>query len=1020
MFTEPPVEDLLPPPDLTKGKDFWEGCVLDADCESHICYREKPTDSIGRCTRGCVNDCPDNFACQTVRLDNTNEIDVCLPAKDTFCKVCSTHRECGDDLDMCIDIGGARFCSINCAGNPGVCPSGFACVNLGNVGELQNAEQCVPINNICCIDKDGDSRGLGDGCVTTDCNDADPAIYDDAVDICDGKDNDCKDGVDDKPTNCKGSTCMLGAFGYFERAAEPCVSGACTTQTAKDCGLYTCSNGGETGDHCATACDGEDNLKCIPTAHCEAGVCVADLPNGSACNEGSDCQTEHCDNNFCCSTGTCCAVPADCPGVGTSGPTCDDPATCQGTAGAITCNDFRCGAISGVPDDSACTGIVEANPCGYWKSIFCTGATTQTPPSCPTTCATNADCDADGFCDPGTSMCLGDLDNGKACGNAADSDARCKSGHCQNGFCCASGDCCAVESDCPASYTHPAECDVASACQGTQDIARCLDAKCSTENNVENDAACGATTLANDCGSYLPIFCTGQPTQAQPVCPTSCDTNMDCDGNAYCNAAKKCVPDELDGGACNDATQCQSAHCQNGYCCATGDCCATALDCPAYARAAQCDDQASCQGTRIDAVCHPTAKTCSGATMPDDRACATLQSNDCGPYPPVFCTADPDQPANQAGRCASSCTNDNQCDSSANCSGNPGVCQPDLGPGGACNSNSDCVSGFCVDGVCCNNACTGSCRSCALQGSVGTCTNVPNGSDPENECPGVSCSAYYSGWTGDQCFKKADVTAAAASCNGAGACRTVAQECTAQTTRAASAAITCNSFCQDPNLSTCSGTTAGTCTNVSQGTTSCGNGACRNTVNNCVNGVQQFCFPLNNASTETCNDIDDNCDGAIDNGSFADSFYEPNNACTSFKTLPTVGSDQTVTFNSSFTLYPSGDVDYFRLPASETDGGCACCDFFCTDEDYQFIVTLTVPSGAGSYQFCTSTACGSVGDNCITVGAGGSGSWTYNFDGGCPGNDDYSVYIRVAAGGAPGYECRPYQISYYFDAGRCL
>ena len=36
---------------------------------------------------------------------------------------------------------------------------------------------------------------------------------------------------------------------------------------------------------------------------------------------------------------------------------------------------------------------------------------------------------------------------------------------------------------------------------------------------------------------------------------------------------------------------------------------------------------------------------------------------------------------------------------------------------------SDCGSGFCVDGICCNNACLGTCQSCNVTGSEGTCVN---------------------------------------------------------------------------------------------------------------------------------------------------------------------------------------------------------------------------------------------------------------------------------------------------------
>ncbi|MBK9259815.1 MAG: hypothetical protein IPM54_08255, partial [Polyangiaceae bacterium] len=47
----------------------------------------------------------------------------------------------------------------------------------------------------------------------------------------------------------------------------------------------------------------------------------------------------------------------------------------------------------------------------------------------------------------------------------------------------------------------------------------------------------------------------------------------------------------------------------------------------------------------------------------------------------------------------------------------------------------------CVDGVCCNNTCTTTCRSCNVAGSVGTCSDVPKGTD-DGTCTGanVSCN----------------------------------------------------------------------------------------------------------------------------------------------------------------------------------------------------------------------------------------------------------------------------------------
>ena len=65
-----------------------------------------------------------------------------------------------------------------------------------------------------------------------------------------------------------------------------------------------------------------------------------------------------------------------------------------------------------------------------------------------------------------------------------------------------------------------------------------------------------------------------------------------------------------------------------------------------------------------------------------------------------------------------------------------------LEAGGICATAADCKTGFCFDSVCCRSDCSGACQSCAVEGSVGTCTNVPVGADPRKDCPdegGASC-----------------------------------------------------------------------------------------------------------------------------------------------------------------------------------------------------------------------------------------------------------------------------------------
>jgi N-acetylneuraminic acid mutarotase len=74
---------------------------------------------------------------------------------------------------------------------------------------------------------------------------------------------------------------------------------------------------------------------------------------------------------------------------------------------------------------------------------------------------------------------------------------------------------------------------------------------------------------------------------------------------------------------------------------------------------------------------------------------------------------------------AGSCSGDQACDAT-------GACK--TADGKACTSATACASGFCSDGVCCNSACTGTCVSCKLAGTVGTCSPIPIGTDPDNDC----------------------------------------------------------------------------------------------------------------------------------------------------------------------------------------------------------------------------------------------------------------------------------------------
>jgi hypothetical protein len=52
-----------------------------------------------------------------------------------------------------------------------------------------------------------------------------------------------------------------------------------------------------------------------------------------------------------------------------------------------------------------------------------------------------------------------------------------------------------------------------------------------------------------------------------------------------------------------------------------------------------------------------------------------------------------------------------------------------------CGAGNECQTGFCVDGVCCESKCDGVCEKCNQAPNVGSCTPIPDGQDPDNECP---------------------------------------------------------------------------------------------------------------------------------------------------------------------------------------------------------------------------------------------------------------------------------------------
>ena len=319
-------------------------------------------------------------------------------------------------------------------------------------------------------------------------------------------------------------------------------------------------------------------------------------------------------------------------------------------------------------------------------------------------------------------------DNGAVC----DENLDCKSGHCQNGFCCDSGDCCVEAGECPGSYTKSPTCDIKQTCQGHRVDPVCGDNICGTLD-VTDDSACTEGTEAKGCGLFVSEFCSGEDEQTEPSCRTECFDNSDCDEGSHCYApTSTCRLDNPDGAPCFEDFHCNSEFCADGVCCESS-CDGLCDRCDASGKQGLCvnrkaftDPENECAGTGL------CGGTCDGGGncqyTADAVACAECTRCDgagfCQNYNPV------DQDI------------DDSCDTCQVCDG-AGACNPvpdgqdylaECGDNGAalCNQDGACDGGLKYDGS------TGT-PKCRLYAPGTTCVKQSCQTgyvDPAHECNG--------------------------------------------------------------------------------------------------------------------------------------------------------------------------------------------------------------------------------------------------------------------------------------------
>jgi hypothetical protein len=214
------------------------------------------------------------------------------------------------------------------------------------------------------------------------------------------------------------------------------------------------------------------------------------------------------------------------------------------------------------------------------------------------------------------------------------------------------------------------------------------------------------------------------------------------------------------GVACGAAGECESNLCIDGVCCEgkcdgmcmacnvpgkLGTCAPIPLndpsngDCPddgvsTCGRNGKCNGQGGCMMYPSGVAC--SAETCPAGTSSHTRSGLCDGQGHCAPGQPQDCTPFLCNPANRT--CNPTCTGDAECVAPNQCiNGSCGKKSNGL----PCSAAGDCQSNVCAQGVCCAGPCTDLCKSCAVDGKLGTCSPVPPGKpDVQARCSDMGVS----------------------------------------------------------------------------------------------------------------------------------------------------------------------------------------------------------------------------------------------------------------------------------------
>ena len=329
------------------------------------------------------------------------------------------------------------------------------------------------------------------------------------VEICDGRDNDCNDLVDDgAPADlcvdreqataiaCTESQCQYECLeGWFD--ADDSMANGCECRQTR--------GGEEYCDDLDNDCDGtvdgtgciscNDDSDCSAPGDCMSGTCsggtcqMTHFPDDTDCNDGDGCtENESCQGGFCLGEDKDCSDGQDCT---------ED--SCTPSTGA--CNNMLMTGFCLIDDTCVANGQTQVgNSCRSCNTAHSTGAwqTLDAGTSCDDGlwCTGTEACDAMGECQhsdlPCDATCIGGCDEGsQSCSfDEVDTD-------CDDGFSCTDNDACDGQGNCQGQAIED-YCNVDQEClpECASDSLGCVDRpnfvviNCPSEASTTGEALC--------------------------------------------------------------------------------------------------------------------------------------------------------------------------------------------------------------------------------------------------------------------------------------------------------------------------------------------------------------------------------------------------------------------------------------------------------------------------------------------------------------------------------------------------